>query len=98
MKVRTLTYNLNLLKHELKTASLRLNYLRKTNERKRINRQFTSKPKLCIICSVIQTLLLRKFLPAKKWNPTGLTYGKRKQTLITRHRGQNRYKMSIVET
>ena len=33
MKVRTLTYNLNLLKHELKTASLRLNYLRKTNER-----------------------------------------------------------------
>ena len=33
--------------------------------------------KLCIIRSVIQTLLLRKFQPAKKWSPTGPTYGKK---------------------
>ena len=44
-KVRTLTYNLNLLKHKLKTTSVHLIYLRKINEIKRINRQFTSKPK-----------------------------------------------------
>ena len=40
-----MTNNLNLLEHEVKTTSVRLNYLRKTNERKRINRQFTSKSK-----------------------------------------------------
>ena len=77
-KVQTLSYNLNLLKHELKTKSVRLNYHRKTNERKRINRQFSSKPNAayCLfgVCSVIPTPLPRKFQPAKKWSPTGPRY------------------------
>ena len=64
-KVQTFTYNLNLLKHQLKIISVRLNYLSKTNERKCINRQVTSKSK-AVYHSFCNTNTTVKEIPTSK--------------------------------
>ena len=64
-KVRTLTYNVELLKHELKTTSVYLNYLIKTNKRKCINRQFISKQK-AVYCSFCYTNTTANKIPTHK--------------------------------
>ena len=84
-KVRTLSYNLNLLKHELKTTSVGL-ISEKTNERKRINRQFTSKPK-AVHRSFRNTNTTAKEIPTLEEVESYWSKIWGNQTVITAHRG-----------